>query len=446
MPEYIYRAITKEGVIVKNKVECDTKQNLIKKLKNGDLLPIDITQVGYSIGRSNGFSRRNGIDIDEVMQNENSSTINQGQVKTKQKVEITLMKREKITNKDILIFTQDFYLLKKADFNNIHALETIINNTDNISFKSILQDILAGVEAGDYIYKTLEYYSEIFPYIYINMIKVGELSDSLIPSLEQAIKYLESNNDTVRKLRGILIPNIIQFVALLVLLFVGCLYTIPTIQDVYEEVGTKDKLPGITIAFSNAIQWIASNWYILVGIIAIIVAGIMWYIRSPKGRYQFDKFKYSMPIFGKLLYTLDFSRLMRAMLLNLQNGMRIQDALDISKNVVKNTVMRAMIETAISNTIDGKSWIDPFEKSGYTSSMIIEMLRVGMQTDLIEMMEKLIEYLDVDIKNIMENIMVVLPQLVYSIIGVLLIFVVLVILVPCIQVYMGNFLFTAAGL
>ena len=62
------------------------------------------------------------------------------------------------------------------------------------------------------------------------------------------------------------------------------------------------------------------------------------------------------------------------------------------------------------------------------------------------MMEKLIEYLDVDIKNIMENIMVVLPQLVYSIIGVLLIFVVLVILVPCIQVYMSNFLFTAAGL
>ena len=42
--------------------------------------------------------------------------------------------------------------------------------------------------------------------------------------------------------------------------------------------------------------------------------------------------------------------------------------------------------------------------------------------------------------------MAVLPQVIYSIIGVLLIFVVLVVLVPCIQVYMGNFLFSAAGL
>ena len=47
MPEYVYRAITKEGVIVKNKVESASKQNLIKKLKAGNLLPIDIVQVGY---------------------------------------------------------------------------------------------------------------------------------------------------------------------------------------------------------------------------------------------------------------------------------------------------------------------------------------------------------------------------------------------------------------
>ena len=34
MPEYVYRAITKEGVVVKNRVESSNKQNLIKKLKN----------------------------------------------------------------------------------------------------------------------------------------------------------------------------------------------------------------------------------------------------------------------------------------------------------------------------------------------------------------------------------------------------------------------------
>ena len=295
------------------------------------------------------------------------------------------------------------------------------------------------------MYTTMEYYSNVFPYIYINMIKVGELSGSLTQSLQQAVKYLDSNTDTMKKLRGIIIPNLIQLVALIALLFVGSLYTVPTIQSVYDQVGTQDKLPGITIAFSNVIQWIASHWYVPVGIVGIIVAVIISYINTPKGKYNFDYFKYTMPIFGKLLYTLDFSRLMRAMLLNLENGMRIQDALDVSKNVVNNYVMRAMVETSINNILVGTSWIEPFEKAGLGSTMITEMLKVGMQTDLSEMMSKLLEYMEIDIKNTMNNIMAVLPQLVYSIVGILLIFVVIVVLVPCIQVYMGTFLFSAAG-
>ena len=177
-----------------------------------------------------------------------------------------------------------------------------------------------------------------------------------------------------------------------------------------------------------------------------IVAAILYYIHTPKGKYNFDYFKYTMPIFGTLFYSLDFSRLMRAMLLNLENGMRIQDAMEVSKNVVNNYVMRAMVETSINNILVGNSWIEPFERSGLSSSMITEMLKVGMQTDLSEMMEKLLEYMEVDIKNIMDKIMAILPQVVYSIVGVILIFVVIVVLVPCIEVYMGNFLFSAAGL
>ena len=152
-----------------------------------------------------------------------------------------------------------------------------------------------------------------------------------------------------------------------------------------------------------------------------------------------------MPIFGKLFYSVDFSRFMKAMLLNLNNGMRIQEALDVSKNVINNYVMRAMIETSINNILVGNSWIEPFEKSGLAKPMITEMLKIGMQTDLTEMMEKLVEYMEIDIDNIMRKIMQVLPQVVYAIVGVVLIFFVLVVLVPCIQVYMGNFLFSAYG-
>ena len=153
-----------------------------------------------------------------------------------------------------------------------------------------------------------------------------------------------------------------------------------------------------------------------------------------------------MPVFGKLIYALDFQRLVRAILLNVDNGMRIQDALEVSKNVVKNLVMLSIIETAINNILIGQSWIEPFEKSGLSSPMITEMLKIGMQTDLSEMMHKLLEYMQIDIDNIIAKIMKVMPQIVYSIVGVVLIFFVLVVLVPMIQAYSGNFLFSAAGL
>ena len=201
----------------------------------------------------------------------------------------------------------------------------------------------------------------------------------------------------------------------------------------------------VTLWFADFLNGLIAHWYIPVTIIVAIAAGILFYINTPRGKYNFHYFKYKMPIFGKLIFALDFSRLMKAMLLNLKNGMRIQEALDVSKNVVQNYVMLSIIETSINNIITGSSWIEPFEKSGLASPMITEMLKIGMQTDLTEMMEKLVEYMEIDIDNIMQKVMKALPQVVYAIVGVVLIFFVLVVLVPCIQVYMGNFLFSAYG-
>ena len=446
MPTYTYKAVTEHGVVVRNKVESASRQHLIKTLKNNNLVPISIEQVAY-IGRNQKKKKRNVTDIQEIMRNVNTTQLGAKarKLSTKEKVNLYFAKTEKITPRDLVVFTQNFYLLKKANFNNIHALNTIIESTENVTFKGILEDILAGVEAGENMYTTMEYYEDVFPYIYINMIKVGELSGSLTNSLEQAVKYLDDTASLTRKLRGILIPNIIQFVLLIVMLVVGTLFAIPAIQSVYDQVGTEEELPAITLWFADFMNTAIKYWYIPVLIILAIVAVILFYINTPKGKYNFHYFKYRMPIFGELIFALDFNRLMKAMLLNLNNGMRIQESLEVSKNVVKNYVMLSIIETSINNILIGESWVDPFEKSGLAKPMITEMLKIGMQTDLAEMIEKLIEYMQIDIDNIMNKIMKALPQIVYAIVGVVLIFFVVVVLVPCVQVYMGNFLFSAYG-
>ena len=447
MPTYVYRAMTKTGLIVRNKIESPSRQNLLKTLKSNGLIPIDVQQIRY-VGKQQKKAKKNITNIEEIMKNVNTTNIGKSkpkQLTTKEKINLYFAKTEKITTRDIMIFTQNFYLLKKANFNNIHALDTIIQSTENVSFRGILEDILAGIESGENMYTTMEYYSNVFPYIYINMIKVGELSGSLTNSLEQAVKYLDESDALTRKLKSILIPNIIQFVLLLVMLFVGTLVAIPTIQGIFDELGTEEELPAITLWFADVVDVMIAYWYIPVIIITIIAGAIEFYIHTPKGKYNYHYFKYKMPVFGELIFALDFSRFLKAMLLNLKNGMRIQDSIEVSKNVVKNYVMLSMIETSINNMLTGSSWIEPFEESGLANPMITEMLKIGMQTDLAEMMEKLVEYMQIDIDNIMEKIMKVLPQIVYAIVGVVLIFFVLVVLVPCIQVYMGNFLFSAYG-
>ena len=447
MPTYVYKAMTKQGVIVRNKVEVASRQYLIKTLKNNNLLPISIEQMAYHSKNAPKKQKKNITNIQEIMKNVNTTqlAVDRKKLTTKEKINLYFAKTEKITQRDIVVFTQNFYLLKKANFNNIHALNTIIESTENVSFRGILEDILAGVEAGENMYTTMEYYSNVFPYIYINMIKVGELSGSLTNSLEQAVKYLDDTESLNKKLRSILIPNIVQFVLLIVMLVVGTLFAIPAIQNVFDEVGTEEELPAITLWFADFVDKAIQYWYIPTLIVIVIAAAIIFYINTPKGKYNFHYFKYKMPIFGELIFALDFSRLMKAMLLNLENGMRIQESIEVSKNVIKNYVMLSIIETSLNNILIGQSWIEPFEKSGLAKPMITEMLKIGMQTDLPEMMEKLVEYMEIDIDNIMTKIMKALPQVVYAIVGVVLIFFVLVVLVPCVQVYMGNFLFSAYG-
>ncbi len=443
----MYKAVTKTGVVVKNKVESPSRQNLIKSLKNGNLMPISIEQISYRSNNKQKKQKRNVTDVQEIMKNVNTTQlgVQKKTLTTKEKVNLYFAKTEKITQRDLVVFTQNFYLLKKANFNNIHALDTIIKSTENVSFKGILEDILAGVEAGENMYTTMEYYENVFPYIYVNMIKVGELSGSLTSSLEQAVKYLDETEALNKKLRSILIPNIIQFVLLLVMLVVGTLVAIPAIQGIFDELGTEEELPAITIWFAGFIDQVILYWYIPTLIILAIVGAIVFYVRTPKGKYNYHYFKYKMPIFGELIFALDFSRFLKAMLLNMKNGMRIQDSIEVSKNVIKNYVMLSIIETSINNILTGSSWIEPFEKSGLAKPMITEMLKIGMQTDLTEMMEKLVEYMEIDIDNIMTKIMKALPQVVYAIVGAVLIFFVIVVLVPCVQVYMGNFLFSAYG-
>ena len=448
MPTYMYKAMTKSGQIVRNRITESNKISCARKLKRNDLIPISIVKTLRPTRDTRKKPRnikRNDVQLRSIGEERVRKNAEVQKKSVFKRITSMISDGRKISSRDIRIFTQNFYLLKKAKFNNVHALSTVIEATENPKLRLIIEDILYGVEAGEFMHTTMEYYSNVFPYIYINLIKVGELSGSLDLSLKQAIKYLDDTEKMNTKLKRILIPNLAMFIGLIVMLFVSIIVGLPIIQNIFETIGTKDQLPWITIWFAGVVDVLIAYWYIPVMLVVGTAIGVYSYINTPRGRYKFDNFKYTMPIFGQLIYLIDFSRLLKNILLNLQNGIRIQDALEVSKSVVKNEVMLSMIDMAINNIYIGQSWIDPFENANFSNSMTVEMLKIGMRTDLAEMMEKLVEYMDIDIDNTLEKIMKVLPEVVTAVVGVVLIFFVLVVLVPCIQIYMGGFLFSAYG-
>lgn len=443
MPLYKYRAATKAGDVVEYRTEAPNKYALLKKLKNNNLYPISVTAMNVRTNKKVNKQKRNIETSNSVLKQVRTEQLEKSINKKDnwyKRLDDKLQKNRAIQKKDIIVFTQNLYLLKKANFNNIHALTTVMETVENPTLRAIVEDILLGVEAGENMYVTMEYYSTIFPPIYINMIKVGELSGSLTNALEQAVNYLETSQAMSKKIREIIVPNLVQFIGLIILAVVGTIIAVPMIQGVFDSFGSTAQLPPLTIAFSNFLDWMTEIWYIPVGIIAAIVITVILYVRTPKGKYNFHYFKYKMPVFGKLIYAIDFSRLIQSISLNLKNGLRIQDALETSRNISNNLVMLSLIETSINNILIGQSWIEPFEQSGLSTPMITEMLKIGMQTDLTEMMEKLNDYMQIDIDNIIQKVIKVLPQIVTIFVGIVLIFVVVVVLVPMIQVYMGGWM------
>lgn len=142
MPTYQYKAITPSGQIVKNTVSGISKTELVNKLKANNLTPVNIEQAITFINKDKYRARKHKT-AESILK---SSTISDGESKW-EAIKTSILGPQRITKRDVMVFTQSFLLLKKAEFNNIHALNTVIQSTENPSMKSVLEDILVGVEA-----------------------------------------------------------------------------------------------------------------------------------------------------------------------------------------------------------------------------------------------------------------------------------------------------------
>ena len=447
MPEFKYRGMLKDGTTVRGTLIGKNRFEVVHKLKNTRIQPIMVkplkSQLVSESKKRVDNKRLQAIQSDVENQRTNAVMRKQEMKNSSGAMSVLLsdVSIGRIKEKDILTLTNSLYVLKKAKFNNIAAFESLYNSTENKKLKEIVEEILIGIQSGSTIHEMMSRYPKVFPPLYVNFVRVGEESGSLDTALLHARDYLESSIKLRKQIRGILLPKFILFGAIFLITLIALLYGTPLIQNVYDMFGVDKELPVATKVAISISEAIVEYWYIFLLIVAGIVIAIKAYLSTAIGRYQWDKFKIKAPIIGKLNLNIITNKFFQAMLLNLKNGLRLQESLETSKAVTDNYYFLSLIETGKNNLQAGGSWLEPFEADGAFPPMATEMLKIGMEADLIEMMDKVSEYIEQEIEESIQKTVKLLPEVTYVFIGIILVFFVITVMIPLIDVYMGGFLF-----
>ena len=437
MAEYKFRALMRDGKVTRGKMIVNSKHQLITKLKEAKLQPIFVKKIKVKVARGSKKS------LDKIVGKSKlslSSLNEKNKLSFKNLTKVKIEMFSKIKTSDVIAFTNNLYILKKASFNNIQALESLYDGVDNPAFKDVIEDLLIAVQSGEKLHLAMENYSSIFSLMYVNFVKVGEESGSLETALLYARDYLEASINIKKQIKAVVVPKVLQLILIITLMILAVIYGVPLMHQVYDIFDSNAEIPQATqIAFDIA-NWFLNKWYIIAGVIVSIGLIFMLYVLTPKGKYNYDKFLMKAPIMGKIVTNVTISKFFQAMLLNLKNGMRIQESLDISKGVSNNYYFLSIVEIAKNNSLVGESWITPFQDTGIFNAMTTEMISIGMKSNLSEMMSKVNEYIKVEINEAMNRFNKLLPEIMYAIVGVALIAFVLVVMVPMIEIYMGSFL------
>ena len=156
MPQFNCRILTAQGQIIRTRVEESSRLTCIRKLRKNGLTPISVTPAVTFMGsKKSEKTAKKARNINPTANFETRRELKNKKKNKNKKAQGGIWEilnsdlgggGKKPTARDIRVFTQNFYLLKKANFNNVHALSTVIQTTENPRLKRILEDILAGVE------------------------------------------------------------------------------------------------------------------------------------------------------------------------------------------------------------------------------------------------------------------------------------------------------------
>ncbi|MBN1870933.1 MAG: type II secretion system F family protein, partial [Candidatus Omnitrophica bacterium] len=245
-------------------------------------------------------------------------------------------------------------------------------------------------------------------------------------------EFAEKSERLRAKIKVALIyPSLVISFAIAVVAFL-MVFVIPKFIDLYKDIGTE--LPVATKILMQISSFVQYRWKIAILGIIVLVFFYRMIARVPKVRYNIDKMKLKLPIFGELIRKVAIARFARTLGTLIASGVPILQALTITKDTAGNEVIASALGMVHDSIREGESITGPLSKTKIFPLMAVNMINVGEETgSLDQMLHKVADTYDDEVDTTVSAMTSILEPVLIVIMALIVGFIVISMFLPLVK-------------
>ena len=194
-------------------------------------------------------------------------------------------------------------------------------------------------------------------------------------------------------------------------------------------------LPWYTKSLIDFSDFLQNRWYVLIVAGFGAYSAFKMFYQSNSGRRTVDRFSLKAPIFGAVILRVNVSKFTKTLSTLLGSGVPIITALEITKNVIGNTIISDVLVDAKQSVQEGESLAASIEKSEEFPTLVTHMIRTGEKTgELEEMLKHVSRAYDAEASRKIDSLISLIDPLMIIVMGGIVVVVVVAMLVPMLSI------------
>ena len=294
----------------------------------------------------------------------------------------TKLLEKKVTSMDVQLFSRQLYTLLKSGVPIMRGLAGLQESAVSKSFGKVIKDLRESLDSGRELSAAMRRHPDVFTPFYLSMVRVGEMTGRLEEVFLRLFDHLEFDRDMRDRVKTALRYPSFVVLAMIAAMVVVNMFVIPAFAGVFASMHAELPLmTRILIGFSN---FTVRYWPLLAALAAVSIFGFRSWVRTPGGRYRWDKFKLTIPVAGKIILKATLARFARSFALSSRSGVPIVQALTVVSQTVENAYLSARVEQMRDGVERGDSILRTAAAAAVFTPVVLQMIAVGEESGAID--------------------------------------------------------------